>query len=153
MPATYTHVGCLPHIGYRHRSNRLFGHTTHQSGKQHAMTFDGRAYATVCGMTIPVETDDATGERIKTPACRASGGKVTCRACLKLRPVAVAVSKHAEFAVRYEFNGETLTYARHSHQNEAVFMAGRIQERGLTFGERPDRVWVEEVQVEDYQPV
>jgi hypothetical protein len=94
MTATYSHIGGLIHAGYRHRSNRLYGHTCQQAGKTHALTADGHGWKAACGEVLPSRCEDEFGFDRPTPVCEATdaaGTGVTCARCRKL----LKVQRHA----------------------------------------------------------
>jgi hypothetical protein len=76
---TYTHVGRLGYTG--HYAVQL--DTIRKPGKRHALNLDGyRTYKALCGVIVPLDSDDhqASGQHEVSPA--GDGGRVTCKRCL-----------------------------------------------------------------------
>ena len=127
----HTHVGGVIHVAYRHRSTRMFGHTTPQPGKQHALSLDPRTlgWVAACGEVVPAECDDELGERVRTPVCKAAGGGegVTCARCRRV----MGVQRHA-VQFRYAHLGVmsrwlTVKDAKFATKGEAVARMGELQ--------------------------
>lgn len=90
--AAHTHTVRKIHTGYRHRSNRMYGHTCQQPGKVHAVNAGtlrkwGTGYPgwfALCGEFIGRDVEDQDGELVPAPAHPVAEGKtVTCKKCLK----------------------------------------------------------------------
>lgn len=87
---TYTHTGGQPHVGYRHRGTRLWGHCGSQAGRAHALnrgkvgTF---GYVALCGAKVAAAYEDHyTGDRVTKhvrPVEDAAAVAVTCERCRK----------------------------------------------------------------------
>lgn len=85
-PATFTHIGGKPHVGYAHCGSRLYGHIAPQPGRSHALNVapDGRGYRALCGERIASEYHDDGGYPVRDHVSRAEdGGKVHCKRCRK----------------------------------------------------------------------
>lgn len=78
--ATHTHVGRLGYTG--HYAVGLDAHRT--PGKRHALNLGSpRVYKALCGVVVPLDSDDhqLSGQHEVKPA--ETGIRVTCKRCLK----------------------------------------------------------------------
>lgn len=138
---TYTHVGGQTTVGYRHTS-ALGMHREPTAGKRHALNVSGNGYLAVCGEGVPC--DDEHGDR--NLICKASDGTVTCKRCLKMRPVVAAPVEHREYVVMYATaDGAVEAWRASRLRAEVIGRDGAIaDERSLRSRCGAVRVWVEE---------
>lgn len=92
MTATYTHTATKPHTGYRHRSNRLFGHTCAKPGAVHAANahtktrhgWSFRGFLSLCGEFVEARAENEFGDEVTSHVTPAGATPVTCKRCRKL---------------------------------------------------------------------
>lgn len=152
MNATYTHTGRRAAVGYQH-TGRDFNHYEKKPGRIHALNRGGyRSYMAVCGVVV---TDDSTD-------CHDPGGKndialaieypkVTCKACLKCKPVAIPVPKVTKFVVMLEgTDGEIIRWSSDTSRDRSEQYADGIQRAGRASITQPPgyvtRAWVEQIE-------
>lgn len=125
-PATYTHVGQLAAVGYQARG-RDFNHYPAAAGRRHALNRTGlRDYTALCGVAVPGDSSDARDQGGSNPICKASQGVVSCKACLRRKPVVAAPKVTTVFVVRYA----TADGAAHRWSSHPVeFLAAEVVER------------------------
>lgn len=85
----HTHTGHKAHVGYTHRSARLYGHTVPTAGRVHALVDAGRGrFASLCGVTVWADAEDQYGFRHEggpmnvKPAGAEGAPAVGCKKCL-----------------------------------------------------------------------
>lgn len=139
MTATYTHTGRRASIGYVHCSKDGFTHTAPRSGRRHALNAAGPAgYVAVCGVTVPIDTSDHRCAERNPVELATVNPKVTCKACLRRKPVAGAVPKRTRFVVFLAVaTGEVVRWSTEATRALADRYAAGIADRGAASTTHP----------------
>ena len=147
--ATYTHTGNRAAVGYQH-TGRDFNHYEKSRGKVHALNARGyRMYAALCGVVVREESSDCHDQGGSNPIELATAGvRVTCRACLRQKPVAVGVPKKARHVVFLAAcTGEVVRWSTEATREIAERYAASIAARGTASVTQPAgyvlNAWVE----------
>lgn len=100
MTATYTHTGRRGSVGYMHYGNTHAFRGGATAGKIHGLNVvPGNGYMAICGTTVPTYSHDHRCDERNPVELATAGRKVTCKACLRRKPVAVAVPKKTVFVL------------------------------------------------------
>lgn len=150
--ATYTHVGQRAAVGYQH-TGRDFNHYEKRAGKRHALNAVGyRRFEAVCGVVVCQSTNDNHNQGEDNPIEVAIGSelRVTCKACLKQKPVAVAVPKRTKFVVMLDTADGPIRWSSDVVRSNAERYAESIQRAGTASITHPagyvTRAWVEQIE-------
>lgn len=149
MSATYTHTGRKASVGYMHYGDTIAFRGGATAGKVHALNADGRrGYVAVCGETVPTYCHDHRCEE-KNPVERATvNPTVTCKACLRRKPVPVEVPKRLKHVVFLAAcTGEVVRWSTEPNLAIAERVAAGIAETGTASITHPPgyvlNAWVE----------
>ena len=140
MAATYTHTGRKASVGYMHYGDTDAFRGGAKAGKVHALNAAGnRGYEAVCGAVVPTYCHDHRCEE-RNPVERATTAPgVTCKACLRRKPVPVAVPKRDRHVVFLAIcTGEVVRWSTESTREIAERYAAAIAERGSCSVTQPD---------------
>ena len=146
---TYTHTGRRASVGYRHCSTLYYTHCEPKAGRRHALNAAGNAgYVAVCGVTVPVYCDDHRCEERNPVQAATDNPMVTCKACLRRKPVPVAVPKKVKHVVFLAAcTGEVMRWSTEATRELAERYAASIAARGTASVTQPDgyvlNAWVE----------
>lgn len=149
MKTTFTHIGSRAAVGYQH-TGRDFNHYEKRPGRTHALNRDGhRCFRAVCGVRVHEDSSDCHDQGGSNPIELATAGvRVTCRACLRQRPVAVGVPRKARHVVFLAAcTGEVVRWSTEATREIAERYAASIAARGTASVTQPDgyvlNAWVE----------
>ena len=140
MVVTYTHTGNRAAVGYQH-TGKDFNHYDTSRGKVHALNKGGyREYMAVCGVTVREDSSDCHDQDGVNPIELATQGvRVTCKGCLKRKPVAVLLPKKAKYVVFLAVcTGEVVRWCTEWSLDRAERYAESIAEGGRASITQPE---------------
>lgn len=150
---TYAYIGGRARVGYQ-QHGKLFNHYDIRRGRFHALNKTGyRSYTAVCGVAVGEESTDNFDQGGENPIEIAIGAtsRVTCKACLRRKPVAVERPKRTVYVVMLEMRtGEQVRWSSDADRSRSERYAANIMTDGTaSITHQPGdvvRAWVEEGQ-------
>jgi len=131
MSTTYTHTGRKASVGYMHHGDTDAFRGGATAGKRHALNATSGGYVAVCGVKVSEYTHDHRCDERNPVELSVANPRVTCKACLRRKPVAVAVPKRAKFVVFLAIcTGEVQRWSTEGTRDLAERYAAAIAEKG-----------------------
>lgn len=151
MNATYTHTGRRASVGYMHHGDTDAFRGGATAGKVHALNRTGHGYTAVCGVTVATYTHDHRCDEKNPVELATVAPRVTCKACLRRKPVAVALPKRVKHVVMLALcTGEVTRWSTEPTRQMAERYAANIAEHGTASITHPPgyvlNAWVEDRQ-------